>query len=323
MKRLVKITILSTFLIGATSIFYSSVGAKSGYEWQNLVVSGKGCFPPNCVEGQFPMAIVPLIAFDGKLYSIGDKRVWVSDDGLNWNSQPKTDWGERYGMQFAFFAGKLWMLGGMKTWDDFRNDVWSSPDGKEWKQVVSKAVWSERRGHGVVVFKDKLWILGGASSSGRRDETPTRFLNDVWSSADGVNWTLTTKNAPWSAKDGFTSLVFENKIWVIGGKGDVWSSSDGKDWRLITERAKWSERGGNGGLVFDGKIWIFGGREKNDVWYSSNGKDWQMAFASAPWRARSANYSVVFKDKLWIFSGKTGRADSWAGDIWAMSKKTE
>ena len=323
MKRLITITIYAAFLIGATSILYSSARAKSSYEWQNIAVSGKGCFPPNCTEGKFPMAIVPLVAFDGKLYSIGDKRIWTSTDGVNWNSQPKTDWGERHGMQFAFFNNKLWMLGGMKTWDDFRNDVWSSGDGKEWKQVVSKAAWSARRGHGVVVFKDKLWILGGALSSGRPNETPTEFLNDVWSSDDGVNWTLVAAVAPWSAKDGHTSLVFDDKIWVIGGKRDVWSSTDGKNWTPVTGKAEWSERIGGGVLVFDGKIWIFGGRELNDVWYSSNGVNWQTAFANAPWSTRSANYSVVFKNKIWLFSGKTGREDSWAGDIWTMSRKTE
>jgi len=323
MKRLINILIFPAFLIGAAVIFYSATSAKSVYEWQNIAISGKGCFPPDCAEGKFPMAILPLVAFDGNLYSIGDKSVWISADGVNWNSQPKTDWGERHGMQFAFFNNKLWMLGGMKSWDDFRNDVWSSPDGKEWKQAVSKAEWSARRGHGVVVFKDKLWILGGALSSGRPNETPTEFLNDVWSSSDGVNWTPVTVNAPWSAKDGHTSLVFDNKIWIIGGKRDVWSSTDGKNWTPVTDKAEWSERTGSGVLVFDGKIWIFGGRELNDVWYSSNGKNWQTAFANAPWSTRSANYSVVFKNKIWLFSGKTGREDSWAGDIWAMSRKTE
>jgi hypothetical protein len=48
-----------------------------------------------------------------------------------------------------------------------------------------------------------------------------------------------------------------------------------------------------------------------------------MVFEHAPWSTRSANYNVVFKNKIWIFSGKTGREDSWMGDIWAMSRKAE
>jgi hypothetical protein len=325
MKQLAAISI---FLITLALFFDSTAGAKESYEWKNVVVSGKGCFPPKCAEGQYPMAVLPLVGFDEKLYGIGDKRIWTSDDGIDWTSQPKTDWDERYGMRFAFFKNKLWMLGGMKTWDDFRNDVWSSADGKDWKQVVSKAVWSARRGHGVVVFKDKLWILGGSISSGRRDQTPTEFLNDVWSSDDGVNWNLVSANAPWSAREVNTSLVFDDKIWVIGGGArgkycDVWSSSDGKNWTQVIAKADWGERHGNGGLVFDGKIWIFGGMDLNDVWFSTDGKSWQKAFEHAPWSTRSAYYSVAFKNKIWIFSGKTGRADTQTGDIWAMSRKTE
>lgn len=318
------ILILVCLSQGALGCIESPLASRD-YVWTSLAASGKGCFPPQCTEGQYPMAVLPLAAFASKLYSIGDKRVWTSADGLNWSSQPKTDWGERYGMQFAFFNNKLWMLGGMKTWDDFRNDVWSSVDGKEWRQVVSKASWSARRGHGLVVFKDKLWVLGGAVSSGRRDETPSRFLNDVWSSDDGVNWTEVTGNAAWSAREVSTSLVLGNRMWVIGGanKRDVWSSADGKNWTQVTGQAHWGERGGNGGLVFDNKLWIFGGVEKNDVWSSRDGKNWRMVFANSPWSSRSATYSVAFKDELWIFSGKTGREDSWSGDIWAMGRKSE
>lgn len=325
MKRLMTISI---FLALAALFSASQAFVKETYEWQNAAAPGKGCFPPNCRAGQFPLAILPLVAFDGELYNIGDKRIWTSGDGINWNSEPKTDWGERYGMRFAFFKNKLWMLGGMKTWDDFRSDVWSSSDGKDWKQVVSKAPWTARRGHGVLVFNNKLWLLGGAVSSGRSDQLPAQFLNDVWSSEDGVNWKQVTANAPWSARDGHTSLVFNDKMWVIGGgirgkNSDVWSSSDGKNWTQIAGNAEWNERHGSGGLVFDGKIWIFGGIEKNDVWSSPDGKNWQMAFQHAPWSTRAAHYSVVFNNKLWIFSGKTGREDSQTGDIWTMSRKME
>ena len=64
---------------------------------QNPVTSGKGWLPAEVRRGQFPMAIVRLVAFENKLWSIGDKSVWTSADGVNWNSQPKTDWGARYG----------------------------------------------------------------------------------------------------------------------------------------------------------------------------------------------------------------------------------
>jgi hypothetical protein len=322
--RLITAAIFSAVLFGAAGLFCWSANASKAYEWQNAAVSGKGCFPGNCAKGKFPMAVIPLVGFDGKLYGIGDREIWISGDGLDWNSEPKTDWGERYGMRFAFFAGKFWMLGGMKSWDDFRNDVWTSGDGRNWKQLVSNAPWSPRRGHALVVFKSKLWMTGGAESSGRPDKLPVRFLNDVWSSDDGRSWTRVTANAPWSARSEHTTLVFNDKLWVIGGKErDVWASRDGRDWVRVTDKAEWGARVGNGGLVFDGRMWIFGGMDLNDVWNSADGKTWKPVFENAPWSARSAAASIVFDDKLWIYSGKTGREDSWSGDIWTMSRKTD
>jgi hypothetical protein len=64
-----------------------------------------------------------------------------------------------------------------------------------------------------VVFDNKIWVLGGNNS-------PT-YLNDVWYSSDGVNWTQATADA-WSSGHYYgTSVVFDNKIWVLGGGSGV------------------------------------------------------------------------------------------------------
>jgi len=97
----------------------------------------------------------------------------------------------------------------------------------------------------------------------------------------------------------------------------------GKTWTQINGKADWGDRHGNGGVVFNGRMWIFGGVDKNDVWSSADGKNWTIQTERAPWSARAAEYSVVFKDRIWLFSGKTGRDDSWAGDIWVMRRKSE
>jgi hypothetical protein len=333
-KKMRRFNVIEVFLAALITIFPSTFFAcTSGinepgfsaedYKWRKAIESGKGCFQEKpCANGQWAMAIVPLVAFENKLFIVGWKEVWTSADGINWNSQAKTDWGERYGMAYVFFDNKIWMMGGMKSWDNFKNDVWYSADGKDWKLATATAAWAPRRNHRVLVFDNKLWLLGGAESSGSVDKTPTRFFNDVWFSTDGVNWTQVTANASWGGRGGHLGLAFGNKMWVIGGEGrrDVWSSVDGKTWTQATATAEWSARRGAGGLVFDGKMWIFGGLELNDVWASSDGKRWRTVFAHAPWTTRSAEHSVVFDNKLWIFGGKTGRDDSWveSGDVWTM-----
>jgi hypothetical protein len=314
------------FAVSAMLSFVLSVGsssthvAREAYEWAKVAEAGSGCFAPNCREGQFAMAIKPIPAFDGKLFLIGDKQVWISGDGVNWESRPKTDWGQRFGMQFAFFRGKLWMLGGMRSWDDFRNDVWASENGTEWKQAVANAPWSRRRWHSVVVFKDRLWVIGGALSSGRPDKTPSEFVNDVWSSADGIDWRLENDATPLVFESGLSTAIFREQILAISGTGHAWSSKNGRDWTLIASDMPWTGNGGSGVAVFDGKVWVLGGINRNEVWSSADGKKWIREFSAAPWSERNAEYSVVFKDKLWLFSGKTGRKDSWDGAIWAMSR---
>ena len=317
-----------TLILPSTALACASRKAEQrsvpeNYSWRKVIEPGKGCFQESgCAPGQWAMAIVPLAAFD-KLFIIGWKQVWSSADGINWTTQAKTDWGERPGMVHVFFDNKIWMTGGMQSWDKFKNDVWYSTNGREWKLATPNAPWAPRRNHRLLVFENKMWLIGGAKSSGRSDQTPTQFFNDVWSSADGVNWTQVTPGAAWEARDGFIALNFAYRMWVIGGEGrrDVWSSPDGKTWTQTTAAADWPERRSGGGLVFDGKMWIFGGLERNDVWSSTDGKKWQPAFVHAPWTTRGAEHSVVFDGKLWLFGGKTGRPDSWveSGDVWIMS----
>lgn len=290
------------------------------YPWVMSLPPGTGRFPEVCGEGQWPMAIVPLVALEGKLWMVAQKNVWSSRDGIRFTAQPKTDWGERYGEAYVFFKNKIWMLGGMRAWDDFTNDVWYSSDARQWKQATPSAAWCPRRSHGAVVFNNRIWVLGGAVSTGQPDQVPSRFLNDVWCTADGDSWTQVTEDAPWSPRDGHVSLVFDDKMWVIGGGGkrDVWNSANGRNWTRATGQAEWGQREGNGGVAFDGRLWIFGGRGLNDVWHSQDGTHWQPATAHTPWGPRTTVHSVVFADKLWIYSGKTGRQDSWAGDVWSM-----
>jgi hypothetical protein len=127
------------------------------------------------------------------------------------------------------------MLGGTENYyfgDDtsLKNDVWSSADGKTWKQETAKAAWSPRAYHQAVTLNDKIYVLGGGNY------VPTYHAkNDVWSSSDGVNWTCETECAPWEPRLWFSAAVYRGRMWVLGGWskekdnfGDVWHSADGK-----------------------------------------------------------------------------------------------
>ena len=88
---------------------------------------------------------------------------------------------------------RIWVLGGQDDTHIF-NDVWSSPDGANWTRVDDAADWKARYDHTSVVFNpdgtgEKIWVMGGKDS--------TNIFNDVWNSADGVNWTRVDDVANW------------------------------------------------------------------------------------------------------------------------------
>jgi len=147
-----------------------------------------------------------------------------------------------------------------------------------------------------------MWLLGGNDGSGK---------NDVWYSSDGANWTQATSSAAWSARWAHTAVVFDNKMWVLGGtsggssKHDVWYSSDGTSWTQGTAAAEWTARWGHTSVVLDNKIWVLGGNDgsnKNDVWYSDGVAVIDEQDASPPrFIALNGAYPCAFTEQTRIY----------------------
>ena len=262
-------------------------------------------------------------------------------DLYSWEEVPtsgSSKWLARNQHTSVVFNGKIWVLGGYNGKN--LNDVWSSPDGATWTEltpkdkngntvaketaVANKNWWTARYLHTSVAFKDKIWVMGGDDNTGKK-------LNDVWSSPDGATWTeLTPKDKNgntvaketavanknwWTARHLHTSVVFKDKIWIIGGlsvdfSNDVWSSTDGSTW--MEEDNNTSMIGDfiykHTSAVFKGKIWVIGGEfvgnigEGKSVWSSTKGKTWNKGTANLP---NAVNYAkaVKYKDRLWSFGG--------------------
>jgi hypothetical protein len=123
-----------------------------------------------------------------------------------------------------------------------------------------------------------------------------------------------------------TSVVFSNRLWVIGGydrsrsRNDVWSSTDGLTWTQATANAPWAERGGHTSVVFNNRLWVIGGysggSNRNDVWSSVDGVTWTQATGAAPWAARWNHTSVVFDNRLWVIGGDVGGGSIYFNDLW-------
>ena len=234
-------------------------------------------------------------------------------------------WQGRRGERAVVFNNKIWVMGGAGM-NGTLNDVWSSPDGVTWTQATAHAPWDARSDFQAVVFNNKIWVMGGnpGAVSGCAGQT----CHDVWSSPDGVTWTQMNANAPWAGMDAFGSVVFNNKIWVMGwapstGMTGVWSSPDGVTWTQTNANAPWGPRNGFGTLVFNNKIWVMGGSGNNtnwaDVWSSPDGVTWTQVSANVPWPPRNGFGYVVLNGKMWIMGGAT---TGQLYDTWSSSNGT-
>ncbi|MBE7558846.1 hypothetical protein HS125_07805 [bacterium] len=279
------------------------------------------------------------IAFAGRIWLMGGaetfykpvKDVWASEDGTHWTRMPAPPWPERSGFAAVVFEGKLWIMGGRGTDARPLNDIWCTADGVEWEKVKDPPMWSRRRAHTALTFDGKIWVLGGQASN---YNSPVTHTSDAWYTENGLDWNVATGAAPWSPRAFHASVVFKNKMWVIGGtrfeypgggvfyedlNNDVWSSPDGTNWRREVEHAPWSPRGEHVALVFHDRIWLMGGVDRNrynDVWSSPDGVNWVVENASAPWTPRSGHAAVVFKDKLWLIGGRISGPQIALSDVW-------
>src|SRR5205823_1368848 len=165
--------------------------------------------------------------FNGRLAGHGaSSEVWSSTDGAHWEQVTKqAGWSPRIAAGAVVFKGRMWILGGTENYyfsneKSIKNDVWSSGDGKAWKQETASAPWSPRAYHAAVVHDGKIWVLGGGNYVPKY-----QALNDVWCSSDGVKWEQVTREAPWAPRIWFSSVVYRDRIWVLGG----WSNNPSKN----------------------------------------------------------------------------------------------
>lgn len=205
--------------------------------------------------------------------------VWNSDNGKDWKLiNPETPWGRRALHYTVSHAGKIWVMGGQTmpafapSNENFYRDIWTSTEGVEWTQVQPKEPFWSPRGMigGSAVYLGRIWILGGGTYE--TPTTPTRqYLNDVWSSADGVSWTRHVEAAPWTPRQYHDVAVWDDRLWILEGyaranRNDVWYSADGEHWFEVP-RTPWKPRHAASVFVHAGSLWMVAGNNMQpDVW---------------------------------------------------------
>lgn len=150
-------------------------------------------------------------------------------------------------------------------------------------------------------------------------------------------WIKVAEKATFPARDGAGALVYDNKMWLIGGwnpgdkktfpihsscNNEVWNSSDGITWSVVKPNTHlddsfdpttdWEARHTAGYVTYQNKMWLIGGdpllgHYQYDVWNSDDGKTWNWVNRGkpVPWGPRVLHYTFVFQGKIWIIGGQT------------------
>lgn len=183
------------------------------------------------------------------------------------------------------------------------------------RQMQERQVSQERnlnvRGHGGTIVLLTIALAGGVSCA-HRVAAPANASTRV-NSVDHrtLAWKQEREHANFAPRDGAGSVVFDGKMWLIGGynpkeasvKREVWNSVDGLNWSLVTDQAPWPGRHCAGYAVYKEKIWMVSGDGYADVWNSSDGATWALVSSDPPWGKRYKPYVIVYANKLWLMGG--------------------
>lgn len=248
-----------------------------------------------------------------RLYTT-DKAVYTYD---NWPHSRKTIKTKSEGIWFpsgaiVSFKDRFWLFNAGLD----QNTIYVSDDGDDWRVANSSPEFEYRDDFSVVSFNDKLWLIGG-----RKGIT---FTNDVWSSVDGIHWSVEAANILPTTARYVRAAVFKNKLWVTATDGlfsstyyGVYSSYDGVHWSSETSfRAPASSSNAHTTLVFNDQLWLISVASESrradivSIHRSGDGHRWEKVAHNLSSPASNEPIAFIFEGYLWfVWSDSYGTKD--------------
>lgn len=221
-------------------------------------------------------------------------------------------------------------------------DVGAASTHYEWQRLTPEisASWRVRDGNTLTWLPStgKFWMVGGWNGLEQPEGfsevdpslgiyPPQNTTDEVWSSVDGVSWTLELphQHGQFERRHVHVSVSWNDAIWMIGGDAhqgyynhDVVRSEDGVEWEevLAPGEPPWSPRALQISGVYQGALWTGGGQDllgseaeyayHNDLWRSEDGVQWTQVVGDAPSSdTRWAGCGMVdgfveFKGRMWL-----------------------
>lgn len=140
---------------------------------------------------------------------------------------------------------------------------------------------------------------------------------------------LITEDATYGARKATGVEVFDDKIWVIGGRNeadipltDIWSSDDGENWTLEGD-FPFGGIYGHELIVFNGKLWIYGGVSEGflstKIFSSEDGIAWEEETEIAPFVQYQSSKFEVLGNKIFRIAGYSGDIDDLSPERYVYS----
>jgi N-acetylneuraminic acid mutarotase len=220
--------------------------STDGVNWE--IVTSSADFGVRAYHG----AIVVNVSGTDTIYVIGGRKngteyyddIWKSEDGSTWSQVSLTDdqieiLGQRAGMAVTSVDSDIYIMGGYTA--DYQL---SEVNENNWMKIrkfdpeVNSLVelsrpngdYDNRALLGMVPYDNKLYLFSGVDISRMYSMDYTK-LYSTWT-YDYANdaWTMDSDGSGFGPRYGYTTELFDDKIWILGGwaytgtKNDVWTA---------------------------------------------------------------------------------------------------
>lgn len=235
------------------------------------------------------------------IVGVGDGAVSrVTSDGITWVNHAIGS-----GAVFLFgvaYGNGVYLAGGQPAAGNPPN-VFSSADGETWSNPSS--IGDTTNYINGLAFGDGLFVAACVNNVGA-------FLGNIYSSPDGVAWTLRN-----SVDDGLNGVEFGNSMFVAFGEADqVVTSPDGINW---TQQNTGTTGVMFGGAAYGSGAWVLTGSEPEVYRSTDGGVTWDViavpeslssiSFGNGLFVAQSASDTSIYTSSdgiTWALTGLTG-----------------
>jgi len=185
------------------------------------------------------------------------------------------------------------------------SDVWSTSDGKNWKQESKDTKIGERWETMIVKVGDVVYSFGG-----KYEKTGNSSDNEIYKSTDLINWTYIGDIPEMDHNYDRSVVYFNDKFWLLGseeGKNGVWSSSTGEKWTQVLTKTPWD------GIGMDRLYNTKGRYDSNSLGaYVINNKMWYLVYNNQQ-NAGYPNYALMR-----LYSTSDGK--NWSDEGYLINK---